>query len=112
MYKAIPGTVDALGRCQMHNFQITGVWGIEFAKGWCTFSGFADFWREEHADINGNEHNFVFMTEPQFWVNLNKFNGIDDNFNLSIGTEWEITSNFALNDGWYVNPTLALKWSF
>ena len=43
MYKAIPGTVDALGRCQMHNFQITGVWGIEFAKGWCTFGTLANF---------------------------------------------------------------------
>ena len=38
--------------------------------------------------------------------------GVDENFNLSIGTEWEISSNFALMDGWYLNPTLALKWSF
>ena len=54
MYKAIPGTSDALGRNQTHNFQITGVWGIEFAKGWCTFSGFADFWRE-HQQRLGTE---------------------------------------------------------
>lgn len=95
-----------------NSFQLTATWYIHFGKGKFSFSGFADFWREEHTDINGNAHNFVFLAEPQFWVNLNKFRGINENFNLSIGTEWEITSNFALMDGWYWNPTLALKWSF
>lgn len=46
MYKAIPGTVDANSNSQIHNFQITGAWGIEFARGWCSFSGFFDIWRE------------------------------------------------------------------
>ncbi len=40
------------------------------------------------------------------------FNGIDKDFNLSVGTEWEISSNFALNNGWYWNPTVAVKWTF
>ena len=46
MYKFIPHTVNAAGESSEHNFQITGVWGINFAKGWGTFSGFIDFWRE------------------------------------------------------------------
>ena len=97
---------------QPHNFQLTGTWYIHFLQGKCSFTGFVDFWREKHADINGNNHNFVFMTEPQFWVNLNKFKHVNEKFNLSIGTEWEITNNFAVLDGFYVIPTLAMKWSF
>lgn len=106
MYKYIYGNESP------HNFQLTGTWYLNFTKGKCSFTGFADFWREKHADINGNTHEFVFLTEPQFWVNLNAFKGINDKFNLSVGTEWEISSNFALMNGWYWNPTIALKWTF
>ena len=95
-----------------NNFQLTGVWHIHFAGGKYSFMGFADFWREKHDDIKGHNHDYVFMAEPQFWVNLNKFKKINDNFNLSLGTEWEFTNNFALMDGFYVNPTIAMKWSF
>ena len=34
MYKVIPGTIGLNGKQDIHNFQITGVWGIKFAKGW------------------------------------------------------------------------------
>ena len=94
------------------NFQLTATWYLHFCKGKFTFSGFADFWREKHTDGEGNSHDYVFMTEPQFWVNLNKFDKVSDDFNLSFGTEWEITSNFALMKGWHWLPTLAMKWSF
>ena len=95
-----------------NNFQLTGTWYYHFADQKFSFSGFADFWREKHTDIKGNKHDYVFMTEPQFWVNLNKFKGVSDKFNMSIGTEVEITNNFAIMDGWYVLPTIAAKWSF
>ena len=95
-----------------NSFQLTASWYLHFCKGKCTFSGFADFWREEHTDAEGNRHDYVFLTEPQFWVNLNKFKGIPEDFNLSLGTEWEITSNFALMEGWHWLPTLAMKWTF
>ena len=107
MYKAIPGTSDALGRNQMHNFQITGVWGIEFAKGWCTFSGFADFWRE-HRPWQGTE--FIFLTEPQFWVNLNKAKGCEK-INLSVGGELELSANFVAK-GFHAMPAVGAKWTF
>ena len=107
MYKAIPGTFDALGKCQMHNFQITGVWGINFARGWCSFSGFADFWREVRA-WQGTK--FIFLTEPQFWVNLNKIKGWE-NENLSLGTEVELSCNFVAK-GFHAMPTVAAKWTF
>ena len=95
-----------------NNFQLTGTWHLDFLDGKLSFNGFLDFWREKHTDMNGNSHDYVFLTEPQFWVNLNKFKRINDKFNLSFGTEWEFSNNFAVLDGFYLNPTLAMKWTF
>lgn len=110
-------SVSAMYKYLHHNpepnsFQLTGVWHLDFCKGKFSFNGYADFWREKHVDMNGNVHNLIFMTEPQLWVNLNQFKGVSDKFNLSVGTEWEISHNFAIMDGFYVNPTIALKWTF
>ncbi|MDR3118509.1 MAG: DUF5020 family protein [Mediterranea sp.] len=88
-----------------NSFQLTGTWYADFGKGLYSFCGFADWWREKTP-----LGTMVFMTEPQFWVNLNKIKGISDGFNLSVGTEVEISHNFA-GDGWFFNPTLALKWT-
>lgn len=107
LYKVIPGTVGLSGKQDIHNFQITGVWGINFAKGWCTFSGFFDFWREPRS-WQGTE--YIFITEPQFWVNLNKIKGCDK-FNLSLGGEVELSSNF-VDKGFHALPTLGAKWTF
>ena len=94
------------------SFQLTGVWGITFANKACTFSGFADLWRGEKANRHGQ---LVFLTEPQLWYNLNTLNGME-NVNLSVGTEVEISNNFIFNTynnkNFFVNPTLALKWTF
>ena len=95
------------------SFQLTGVWGLTFAHKACTFSGFVDLWRGEKA-TNGHGQ-LVFLTEPQFWYNLNTLKGMKD-VNLSIGTEVEISNNFIYNTynnkNFFVNPTLALKWTF
>ena len=91
-----------------HNFQLTGTWYIHFAKnGLCTFTGFADWWREKTE-----AGDFIFLAEPQFWVNLNKLKKINDNFNLSLGSEVELSHNFGGRDGFYAIPTLAVKWTF
>ena len=39
-------------------------------------------------------------------------NVILKDFNLSVGTEVELSNNFALFDGFYAIPTLAVKWEF
>lgn len=88
-----------------NSFQLTGTWYADFRKGLYSFCGFADWWREKTP-----YGTTVFVTEPQFWVNLNKVKGINGKFNLSVGTEWEISNDFA-GDGLYFNPTLALKWT-
>ena len=92
--------------------QLTGVWGITFANKACTFSGFIDFWRGEKANGHGQ---LVMLTEPQFWYNLNTLPGMKD-VNLSVGSEVEISHNFVYNTyngkNFFVNPTLAVKWTF
>ena len=106
-YKVIPGTVDALGKCQMHNFQITGVWNLDFFNHWLSFNGFADFWREMRP-WQGTE--FIFIAEPQLWVNLRNIKGWEK-VNLSLGTEVELSCNFVAK-GFHAMPTVGAKWTF
>lgn len=99
------------GARPFNGFQLTEVWGIQFAKGFCTFSGFCDLWYDPSA--NGK---WIVIFEPQFWWNLNKFKGWEK-INLSVGTEWELSNNFVWNDKgehnrFYFIPTIAAKWTF
>lgn len=104
MYKYIHGNDSP------HNFQLTATWYLNFGKnGLYTFSGFADFWREKTIPSVGD---YIFLSEPQIWLNLSKIKGVDDKFNLSIGSEVKLMNNFAYRDGFYTIPTLAIKWSF
>lgn len=107
MYKIIPGTIGLNGTRQPHSFQITGVWGIEFADGWGTFCGFFDFWREPFSFFNSN---YTFLSEPQIWLNLNKIKGMEK-FNLSLGAELECSVNFC-KKGFKMMPALGAKWTF
>ena len=95
-----------------HSWQLTTVWGIHFAKGLCTFSGYADVWHDNR--VKGN---LVLSSEPQFWFNLNALESVPDDFLLSLGTEVELTKSLVwptdgLNDRFYAIPTLAAKWTF
>lgn len=95
-----------------HSWQLTTVWGIHFAEGLYTFSGYADLWHDN--SVNGS---LVLSSEPQFWVNLWKLNGVDDDCKLSVGTEVEICNNLVwptdgVNNRFYLIPTLAAKWTF
>lgn len=89
------------------SFQVTGVWGVNFCSDRLTFSGFLDLWREKQPVRGGY---LVFLSEPQLWYNFNK--------HFSAGTEVELSNNFVYssvdfrNNRFYVNPTLALKYSF
>lgn len=107
MYKAIPGTVDLSGRAQVHNFQITGVWNLDFFNHWISFNGFFDFWREMRPWQNTE---FIFIAEPQLWVNLKNIKGWEK-VNLSVGTEVELSANF-IGKGFGAMPTVAVKWTF
>ena len=88
------------------SFQITGVWTLQFFKNKVTLSGFADFWREDNivgVGARAKATNFVFLTEPQFWYNVTK--------QFSVGSEIEMSANFAGHRGFMINPTIAGKWN-
>lgn len=93
------------------SFQITPVWSLTFAKGLCTFSGFADLWYgyRPFKESKG----LVFLSEPQFWFNVIGRGRQNDKF--SIGTEWEFSNDFiwgSQDNSFYFNPTLAVKYTF
>ena len=95
-----------------HSWQLTTVWGIHFAKGLCTFSGYADVWHD-----NSVKGNLVLSSEPQFWFNLNALESVPDDCKISVGGELELTKSLVwpadgLNDRFYAIPTLAAKWTF
>lgn len=81
-----------------NSFQITAVWNLHFFERKLSLLGFADFWRQ---DSFGGE--YVFLTEPQFWYTACP--------NFSVGSEIEISNNFT-DEGFVVNPTLAVKYTF
>ena len=94
------------------SFQTTAVWGINFAQGLCTFSGFADLW---YGYTPGLDKGLIFLSEPQFWFNVIGKNRSNDK--LSIGTEIELSNNFiwptnGASRTFYVNPTVAVKYTF
>lgn len=110
MYKQY--LTDQWGNSSHASFQATAVWGVQFASGWMTFSGFADLWYGYKA--LSADKGLVFLTEPQLWVNvLNKCNTKQK---LAVGTEIEVSNNFiyrtAGDKSFFINPTLALKWTF
>ncbi len=86
------------GNSSPHNYQLTGVWYMHLFNSKFSFMGFADFWREKNALL---ETEFVFLSEPQFWYNINK--------TLSIGGEVELGYNFAGVAGFKACPTIAVK---
>ncbi|MDP2890974.1 MAG: DUF5020 family protein, partial [Bacteroidota bacterium] len=99
LFKTIRGKNEA-------SFQLTGVWYLNLLKNKVTFSGFADFWKEDN-DFNFDgtrDTKFTFLAEPQLWYNFNK--------NFAAGGEVEIASNFAGHKGLKACPTVALKYTF
>lgn len=82
------------------SFQLTGVWTIQMFQGAVTFSGFADYWKEEKTSLGTD---FVFLSEPQLWYNFGE--------HFSAGGEVELANNFIF-EGFRVSPTLAVKWTF
>lgn len=105
LFKSIRGKNDA-------SFQLTAVWYANFFKNKVTFNGFADFWKEDNAFVVGGtpanpvleSTEFVFLSEPQLWYNCCK--------NFSVGSELELSTNFAGNKGFMANPTIAMKYTF
>ena len=113
MYKTFNGTASS-----DIPLQFTFVWGMNNFLGvnGLKFSGFADVWGENTAywygdknPLGAEEGKFIFLSEPQLWYNVGKLFGMD---NLHIGTEIELSYNFAGCSGFYCRPCLGTKWVF
>ena len=112
LYKKILGTT------QQVPLQFTIVWGFQdlFGAKGLRFSGFADFWWEDHtllkdhnSDIQPELSRVVFISEPQLWYNVGQHFGVD---NLNIGGELELSYDFATSKGFWCRPCLGVKWVF
>ena len=99
LYKYIRGKHD-------FSFQLTGVWYVNFAGEKLSFTGYADFWREDFnfgSQGNPDITKFVIQAEPQLWYNLSSV--------FALGGEVEIDYNF-LFKGFHLYPTLGAKVTF
>lgn len=101
MYKLIPRNTET-----EHNFQLTAVWELSFFNRALTLCGFADYWQEHRT---WQDTRMIFAAEPQIWWNLNTLKGME-NINLSVGSEVEVSCNFA-GKGWFAVPTIGVKWT-
>jgi len=95
--------------------QFTVVWGMNdlFGVDGLSFSGFADFWWQDHAALKDNgawvSKSTTFISEPQIWYNVGRHFGCE---NLNIGGEVEFSNDFGTYDGFKCNPCLGIKWNF
>lgn len=105
--------------------QLTFVWGLKdlFNVTGLTFSGFADFWWEDHSvygfvddkasgyrDFTAGElSEAVFLSEPQLWYDIGRHIGCD---NLNVGGEVELSYDFGTGKGFFVRPCAGVKWVF
>ncbi len=112
LYKTIKDTFQDVP------LQFTFVWGFQdlFGVRGLRFSGFCDFWWEQHqlfSDHNGplvgEFAKTVFLSEPQLWYNIGQFFGCD---NFNIGGEVELSYNFGTTKGFWARPCAGIKWVF
>ena len=98
--------------------QLTFVWGLQdlFGVQGLRFSGFADFWWEDHTlftDHGGTilpeVSHTVFISEPQLWYNVGRHFGCD---NLNVGGEVELSFDFGTARGFWCRPCAGIKWVF
>ena len=112
LYKKIARTT------QQVPLQFTFVWGFQdlFGLKGLRFSGFADFWWEDHTLLSDHAGailpitaHTVFISEPQLWYNIGQHFGCD---NLNIGGEVELSYHFGTSKGFWCRPCAGLKWVF
>lgn len=90
--------------------KFTAVWGCNdlFGAQGLTFKGFCDLWGNNSYWGENEMTKFSFLAEPQLWYNL----GSAFDNHLDLGTEIELSYNFAGNKGFMCNPCLGLRWTF
>ncbi|WP_298645790.1 DUF5020 family protein [uncultured Proteiniphilum sp.] len=88
-----------------HDAQWTITWNSSLAGGKLSLGGFFDLW-SENKDRTGVESGkkLILLSEPQIWYNVTS--------QFALGSEIELSYNFAGADKFYAIPTIATKWNF
>ena len=98
--------------------QFTAAWTMKdlFGLKGLTFTGFADFWWEDHSllsdrygEILPQTSHCVFISEPQLWYNVGRHFGCE---NLNVGGEIELSYDFGSVRGFWCRPCAGVKWVF
>ena len=86
--------------------KFTGAWTVNnlFGAPRLTFKGFYDFWGLDNTWADGSTSNWAFLSEPQLWFKFAE--------HFDVGTEIELSYNFAGHKGFMCNPCLGLRWTF
>ena len=90
--------------------KFTAVWGLNdlFGLKGLNFKGFCDVWGNNTLYLDGTTTKYSILAEPQLWMNLG---GAFDH-HLDIGTEIELSYNFAGHKGFMCNPCAGIRWTF
>jgi len=100
--------------------QFTLVWGMQdlFGLKGLRFSGFADFWWQDHVLFTDEKDQALatpevshieFISEPQLWYNVGQWFGVPQ---LNIGGEVELSFDFGSSRGFRARPCAGVKWVF
>lgn len=91
--------------------KFTTVWGCAglFGLEGLSFKGFMDVWGNNSVFADGSSASWSLLAEPQLWYNLGRQFGVPQ---LNVGTEIELSYNFAGRKGLMCNPCLGVKWDF
>lgn len=91
------------GQAAKTPIKVTGAWAVNnlFGTPRLTFKGFYDFWGLDSQFGTTTTH-WSFLSEPQLWFTF------ADHFD--VGTEIELSYNFAGHQGFMCNPCLGIRW--
>lgn len=88
-----------------HDVQWTLTWNSAFPNSKVSLGGFLDIWSENKDRVNGEGgKKMILLSEPQIWYNFTP--------NFAIGSEIELSYNFARFEKFTAIPTIATKWNF
>lgn len=88
-----------------HDVQWTLTWNSAFPNSKVSLAGFLDLWTENKNRATGEGgKKLILLSEPQVWYNFTP--------NFAIGSEIELSYNFARLEKFTAIPTIATKWNF
>lgn len=88
-----------------HDVQWTLTWNSAFPDSKISLGGFLDLWSENKDRVNGEGgKKLILLSEPQIWYNFTP--------HFAIGSEVELSYNFARFEKFTAIPTIATKWNF